>query len=138
MVPAQNRPVRNTCGNWETIGLVYLVQDFFKFGSPLLRINKTFIVLIPKKEIHKILLTLEKLAFAMSVTRLFLKWLLIARLREVLERIISHFQSAFVKGGMVTDNYIVAHEVLPSFKKKRRNKVMTLKLDMAKPYDKLE
>lgn len=53
-------------------------------------------------------------------------------------KIISPFQSDFVKGRMITYNYIVAHEVLRSFKMKRENKIMALKLDMAKTYDRME
>lgn len=53
-------------------------------------------------------------------------------------KIISPFQSDFVKGRMITYNYIVAHEVLQSFKMKRQNKIMALKLDMAKTYDRME
>lgn len=60
------------------------------------------------------------------------------RLKEVLDKCISPFQSAFVGGRYVADNYIVAHESLHSFKKIRKDKTIGLKLDMSKAYDRME
>ena len=48
---------------------------------------------------------------------------------------IDPYQSAFVEGRAITDNYIVAHEVIYSLKTKRKKKSMGLKLDIAKAYD---
>lgn len=59
------------------------------------------------------LLVLDQLAFAMLATGLSLK-LMLNRLREVMGKINSPFQSDFVKGRMITYNYIVAHVVLQS------------------------
>ena len=41
-------------------------------------------------------------------------------------------------GKPISDNYIVAHEVIHSLKKKRKEKTMGLKLDMEKAYDRME
>lgn len=40
------------------------------------------------------------------------------KLKNVLDKIISPFQCAFVEGRYIADNYIIANEVLHSFKKK--------------------
>lgn len=56
------------------------------------------------------------------------------KLKKVLERVIRPFQSAFVKGRMISDNYIIAHEILHFFKKKRKGKLMAVKLDMVEAY----
>lgn len=41
-----------------------------------------------------------------------------------MKKIVGPFQSAFFKGRAITDNYVVAHETLHSFKKKRKLKYM--------------
>lgn len=61
------------------------------------------------------------------------------RLKIVLEKFIGSFQSAFVKGWMISYNYIIAHEILRSFKRRRKCKTMCIKLNMgARAYDRLE
>ncbi|KAL9676263.1 hypothetical protein QQ045_004476 [Rhodiola kirilowii] len=62
------------------------------------------------------------------------------RLKEVLPRIISHSQSAFIGGRVITDNILVAHEVLHFIKgaSKQKTGFMSMKLDMSKAYDRIE
>ena len=62
------------------------------------------------------------------------------RLKKLLPEIIDESQSAFVKGRMIFDNIMVAHETVHSMQKKRKGKIgyMASKLDMTKAYDKVE
>lgn len=59
-------------------------------------------------------------------------------LKSVLANVISSFQSAFLKGRLITNNYIITHEIIHSFKTKKKGKTMRLKLDMTKAYDRME
>lgn len=43
-----------------------------------------------------------------------------------------------MKGRYISDNYIIAHEILQSFKKKRKQEDIGRKLDMSKAYDRVE
>lgn len=53
---------------------------------------------------------------------------------------ISDSQSAFIKGRLVSDNILVAYEVMHFLRRKRQgnNGFMFIKLDMSKTYDRVE
>ncbi|KAL9674958.1 hypothetical protein QQ045_003157 [Rhodiola kirilowii] len=65
---------------------------------------------------------------------------IVNRLQLVLAEIISPAQSAFIKGRLITDNYLIAHEVAHFIKNTRhgRSVYCSLKLDMSKAYDRVE
>lgn len=48
------------------------------------------------------------------------------------------FQSALIEGRMISDNYVIAHEMIHSFIKERKENFIGFKLDMAKAYDCME
>ncbi|GAA0155443.1 hypothetical protein LIER_13170 [Lithospermum erythrorhizon] len=62
------------------------------------------------------------------------------RLRPILMCIISENQSAFLPGRMISNNILIAHEVLHymNHSKSVKNNNMAIKLDMSKAYDRVE
>lgn len=61
------------------------------------------------------------------------------RLKYVLSSLISKTQSAFVLGRLITNNALIAFEAFHYIKKKKKGRkgYMTLKLDIAKAYDRM-
>ena len=62
------------------------------------------------------------------------------RMKLVLQEVIGKNQSAFVVERLITDNVLVAHEMMNRISKKRTGKCgeMAVKLDMSKAYDRVE
>ncbi|KAL9664847.1 hypothetical protein QQ045_020256 [Rhodiola kirilowii] len=62
------------------------------------------------------------------------------RLQPILQQVISIFQSAFVKGRIISDNFVVAHEIANYLKSCRgpTECFASIKLDMSKAYDRVE
>ena len=62
------------------------------------------------------------------------------RFKQILHKIISPMQSAFIPNRLITDNIIVGYECLHKIRhcKGKRNGLVALKLDVSKAYDRLE
>ncbi|XP_060972601.1 uncharacterized protein LOC133038457 [Cannabis sativa] len=61
------------------------------------------------------------------------------RLRNVLQRIIAPFQSAFLPGRWIAESSLLTQEIVNVIKKKKgKGGLMALKMDMNKAYDRLE
>jgi hypothetical protein len=125
---------------WEYIkGIVLLaIENFFQNSHLQREQNHTFITVIPKhlgaSSVHHYR--------PISLCNIFYKIIskLIAnRLKPLLSKFISPFQTAFVPGRHIHDNSILAHEMLHTLKSKRGNgKLMAVNIDMEKAFDIME
>ena len=126
---------------WDTVGLdiTRLVLGFLNKGECIQAIKNTNLVLIPKiknpstpKDYHPISLC--------NVSYKIISRVLANRLKVILPNIIDESRSAFVKGRMIYDNIMVAHESIHSMMNKNSGRMgwMAAKMDMSKAYDKVE
>ncbi|XP_060957652.1 uncharacterized protein LOC133029176 [Cannabis sativa] len=127
--------------HWNTVGIdvVNLVQDFFHSGSFPKELNETNLVLIPKKKNVATMGDLRPIALCNVAYKVISK-VLANRMRDIIDLIISDTQSAFIPGRLISDNIMVAFEVMHYLKRKTKGKkgYMALKLDMSKAYDRVE
>ena len=92
-------------------------------------LNKTYIVLIPKIQGPKTLGNFRLISLCNTIYKVVTK-IIVARLRPLLEKLISPLQTSFVSGRKGIYNN--------TGKKKEKVGYMVLKIDLEKAYDKLE
>ena len=104
----------------------------------LKEINHTFITLIPKIEIPCRTSHYRPISLCSTFYKTISK-ILVNRLRPLLDKLVSPFQSAFILGRSIHDNILLTHEIMHKFRKcKGKTAWVALKLDMEKAYDRLE
>ena len=125
---------------WEVINqdLIEAVTSFFTRGHILTEINHTFITLIPKSDKAAKVSQFRPISLCNTIYKIISK-ILATRLKPLLHKIISPWQSAFVPGRVIQDNSIIAYEVLHTMKNKRGSGgLMALKIDTEKAFDTIE
>ena len=119
--------------------VIHTALDFLNYGASPLKFHDTHNVLISKtKNPEKVMnyrpISLCNVAYKMSSK------VVANRMKLMLQEIIGENQSAFVVECLITDNVLVAHEMMNHISKKRKGKCgeMTIKLDMSKAYDRVK
>ena len=114
------------------------LHAFFHSGTLLKSLNKTFITLVPKNPIHEEVSHFKPKSLCKVTYRIISK-IMVSRLKPLIDKLISHFQNAFIQERSITDNILLAHEIIDSMKKKRGRKkgYGALKIDICKAYDRV-
>ncbi|KAA3489016.1 reverse transcriptase [Gossypium australe] len=101
--------------------------------------NMTYIVLIPKVSKPTTLVNFRPISLCTIMYKLMAKTIA-NRLQGVMGNCIDKAQSVFVPGRLISDNVLLAYEILHMFRQKRTGKkgYMVVKLDMSKAYDRVE
>ncbi|KAL9678505.1 hypothetical protein QQ045_016349 [Rhodiola kirilowii] len=126
---------------WQRLknSVVQEVRKFWFEGVLDRELNRTLIVLIPKKTDATKMEECRPISLCTVAMKIITK-ILATRLQPLLDKVISPFQSAFVKGRLITDNFVVAHEVAHFLKRCKNSKecFASVKIDMSKAYDRVE
>jgi len=101
--------------------------------------NETVVVLIPKVIEPERIKDPRPISLCNVVNKIASK-VLANRLKNVLLEVISLKQSAFILGRLISDNILLAHEIVHHMKTKRRgrNNNAALKFDTSNAYDRVE
>ena len=123
---------------WDIIGddVCIIILNTLNANASLAYLNKTNIVLIPKTNRPTKMSEFWPISLC-NVSYKIISKVLANRLKPILNSIISENQSAFVPGRLITDNVLVAFEIMHYLKKKRNGNegFMAVKLDMSKAYN---
>ena len=125
---------------WDLVGgeLIKCIKDFFLHGKLLKELNHTFITLIPKIAHPQTTSHFRPISFCSTVYKIISK-IMVVRLRPLLDKLVSPFQSALILGRSIHDNILITHEIMHKFKlAKGKTAWVAIKLNMEKVYDKLE
>ncbi|CAN1215535.1 LINE-1 retrotransposable element ORF2 protein [Linum perenne] len=121
------RDVAAACRGWMTMGIF----------PP--RVSQTNIVLLPKVDDPGNMRDLRPISLSNVVYQIVAK-VFANRLKRLMPAIVSEEQSAFVKGRLITDNVMIACEMLHCMKRRQRAKdgEVALKIDISKAFDRVE
>ena len=126
---------------WPKIGGVVTstILAFLNSGIIPPNFNHTHIVLIPKCKEPKLVTDFRSISLCNVIYKIASK-VIANRLKKVLPSIINDTQSAFMHDRLITDNILVAYEMIHHISQKKSGKAsdLALKLNMSKAYDKVE
>ena len=126
-----------TC--WQIIGddLIDAVQEFFQGVQQPRGFSSAAIVLIPKVQEAAQWKDFRPISLC-NVSSKVISKLLTNRLRAMLPRSISPWQTGFVPRRGITENILLAQELALDLDRRLRHPNLMLKLDMKKAYDRKE
>lgn len=123
---------------WNVVGsdVSRAVFSFIESRKMLKKINYTYVSLIPKQVNPSKMSHLHPISLCNVVYKIAFK-VLTNRLKLILPKIISHHQSAFVPGCLISNNIILATEIAHFIFKCKRGKkgFMAMKHGINKAYD---
>ena len=126
---------------WPTVNSVVIqtVVDFLNHGVAPPKFHETHIVLIPKTKNSSRVTDYRPISLCNVAYKLASK-VVANRMKVVLKDIVCENQSVFMSERLITNNVLMAHELMNHIIKKRKGKdgEMALKLDMSKAYDRVE
>jgi hypothetical protein len=123
---------------WELVKpeILSMFNDFSKGELDIYRLNFAMLTLIPKEADADVMRKFRPISLLNCIFKLFTK-VITNRLALIMDKIISHNQTAFIKGRYILESVVTAHEVLHSVHKSK-DKVIVLKLDYEEAFDKVD
>ena len=120
---------------WEFVKeeVLEMFKEFHEQNAFLKSLNNTFLVLLPKKGGAEELGDFRLISLLGELYKLLAK-VLANRIENVIGRVVSSDQNAFVMGRQILDASLIANEVIDSWQK-RREKGLICKLNIEKVYD---
>ncbi|XP_074359411.1 uncharacterized protein LOC141698585 [Apium graveolens] len=127
------------CQNIAKSDVTTVIRNFFEIGVLDDELKSTNIAVIPKKPNLERMTDIHPISLCNVVYKI-ISNVLSNRIKTIIDPLISESQSAFIPDRLITDNIMIAFEVMHYMKWKTKGKDywMALKLDMSKSYDRVE
>ncbi|CAA7013484.1 unnamed protein product [Microthlaspi erraticum] len=124
----------NSC--WTVVGgeVTAAIKEFFSSGKLLKQWNATNLVLIPKITNASRTTDFRPISCLNTMYKVISK-LLAKKLKSVLPSVISHSQSAFLSGRMLSENVLLATEIVQGYNSANVSPRGMLKVDLRKAFD---
>jgi len=124
---------------WKTIkeDIIDAVKSFFKIGKIYKPVNCTLVTLIPKVENPKTVKEYRPIACCTVLYKIISK-VLAKRLHDVIQSVICDSQARFIPGRKISNNVLLAHELVKAYTRKNISPRNMLKIDLQKAYDLVE
>lgn len=114
-----------------------VVSDAFSSCSIPSGLNHTLIALVPKIDGPQHMINFRPISLCTTTYKIISK-IIVSRIRPLMQNLISPNQVSYVPGRNISDNIMVAQEMLYKFKKSTgKNGFFAWKIDLSKAYDKL-
>ena len=123
---------------WDVVGaeVMALIEEFRDDRCNIDRLNKAYIILIPKVEGAELIGDFRPISLSNSIYLIIAK-VLANRLRLVLPAIISPFQSAFLPGRQMSDSIVTTEEIVAAWCRDNTPGFLW-KVDFSKAYDSID
>ncbi|KAL8151867.1 hypothetical protein V2J09_021675 [Rumex salicifolius] len=124
---------------WDVVreSVCTFIKEFFSTGHLPTGANETLIHLIGKVDSPELVSQFRPISLCNVLYKAITK-ILRTRLRPIMEYVVSPLQSSFIPGRFITDNVLLAQELVHSMRRKSGRKGwFLLKLDLEKAYDRL-
>lgn len=122
---------------WETtkLSILQLAQDALKNKEIWEGIGRSIISLIPKVPNPENINHLRPISLCNTAYKVITK-ILVNRLRPVMEDLLAPFQTSFIPGRRVSDNFIISQEIIHSYTTRNGRKgSRAIKVDLNKAFD---
>ncbi|CAN1154621.1 Transposon TX1 uncharacterized 149 kDa protein [Linum perenne] len=122
--------------SWGIIGpeVTLAIQSFVDKGELPHQVNATTLALIPKVLNADDFKNFRPISCCNVLYKCITK-VIATRIGRILPKLISPSQSAFIKGRLISDNILLAHELVNSYHKKQVPPRCVIKIDLTKAFD---
>lgn len=124
---------------WSVVSqdFIIVVQSVFRFGFLPKGVNSTILALVPKKLDSMEMKDYRPIACCKVLYKVVSK-ILANRLKQLLPRIISENQSAFVKGRLLMENMLLASELVKDYHSDMVSSRCVMKIDISKAFESVQ
>lgn len=121
---------------WSVVGrdVTVAVHNFFYSGNLEYRLNHTLLCLIPKSPNASCVSDFRPISCCNVLLKCISK-IIADRMKGSLNSLVSKAQSAFIPGRQITDNILMAHELVAGYQKSEGEPRCAFKIDIRKAYD---